>query len=213
MMGRSVPARLRELAALGQTLTRRAADVLVYFGRPRTFNGHLLEILATGPPGSGVIRRGGGRPGRTAPAMYRACTCHVPEQVSALINLPRSSGRAGGGDHPSRIVVLLALTVRALDPAENEAVRTEYRRRVLAHGVHRELRARASLSVTSVLNRNGVIEFSPAFLWPGGKVITGRGGSRVARNVFVWRLRLLGWHAGLSRPVLRMWPGRVASTR
>jgi hypothetical protein len=31
MMGRSVPAQLRELAALGQTLTRRAADVLVYF--------------------------------------------------------------------------------------------------------------------------------------------------------------------------------------
>ena len=33
-----------ELAALGQTLTRRAADVLVYFDRPRTINGHLLEL-------------------------------------------------------------------------------------------------------------------------------------------------------------------------
>ncbi len=110
------------------------------------------------------------------------------------------------------IVVLLALTVRALDPAENEAVRTEYRRRVLAQEARRELRERASLGVTSVLNQKGVIEFSPAFLWPGGKVTTGRSGSRVVTNVFVRRLRLLGWHAsraGLSRPVLRVWPGRV----
>jgi hypothetical protein len=110
------------------------------------------------------------------------------------------------------IVVLLALTVRALDPAENEAVRTEYRGRVLAQEVRRELRERASLTVTSVLSQAGVIEFSPAFLWPGGKVTTGRSGSRAVTNVFVWRLRLLGWHAsraGLSRPVLRVWPGRV----
>ena len=47
------------------------------------------------------------------------------------------------------IVVLLALTVRALDPAENEAVRTEYRHRVLAQEVRREIRERASLTVTS----------------------------------------------------------------
>ncbi len=49
-------------------------------------------------------------------------------------------------------------------------------------------------------------------MWPGGKVTTGRSGSRVVANVFVWRLRLLDWHAsraGLSRPVLRVWPGRV----
>ena len=63
-----------------------------------------------------------------------------------------------------------------------------------------------------MLSQAGVIEFSPAFLWPGGKVTTGRSGSRVVTNVFVRRLRLLGWHAsraGLSRPVLRVWPGRV----
>jgi ADP-ribose pyrophosphatase YjhB (NUDIX family) len=58
------------------------------------------------------------------------------------------------------IVVLLALTVRALDPAENEAVLTEYRRRVLAQEVRRELRERANLSVTSVLSQAGVIEFA-----------------------------------------------------
>ncbi|MGA2830162.1 MAG: hypothetical protein ABSF03_29095 [Streptosporangiaceae bacterium] len=112
------------------------------------------------------------------------------------------------------IVVLLAWTVRALDPAENEAVRIEYRRRVLAQEVRKELRERVSLSVTSRLSQAGVIEFSPAFLWPGGKVTTGRSGSRVVRDVSVWRLRLLGWHAcraGLSQPVLRVWPGRVVT--
>ena len=110
------------------------------------------------------------------------------------------------------IVVLLAWTVRALDPAENEAVRTEYRHRVLAQEVRREIRERASLTVTSRLSMAGVIEFSPAFLWPGGKVTTGRSSSRVVRDVSVWRLRLLGWHAsraGLGQPVLRVWPGRV----
>ncbi len=110
------------------------------------------------------------------------------------------------------IVVLLAWTVRALDPAENEAVRTEYRRCVLAQEVRREIRERVSLTVTSRLSMAGVIEFSPAFLWPGGKVTTGGSGSRVVRDVSVWRLRLLGWHAsraGLGQPVLRVWPGRV----
>ena len=112
------------------------------------------------------------------------------------------------------IVVLLAWTVRALDPAENEAVRIEYRRRVLAQEVLRELRERVSLSVTSRLSQAGVIEFSPSFLWPGGKVTTGRGSRRVVRDVSVWRLRLLGWHAiraGVSQPVLRVWPGRVVT--
>jgi hypothetical protein len=71
MMGRSVPARLRELAALGQTLTRRAADVLVYFDRPRTINGHLLELAQPRreraapdphPAAWRPYRRGGGGP-------------------------------------------------------------------------------------------------------------------------------------------------------
>jgi transposase len=38
-LGRGVPAALTELITLGQTLTKRAADVLAYFDRPGTSNG------------------------------------------------------------------------------------------------------------------------------------------------------------------------------
>jgi len=38
-ISRGAPAQLRELAALGRTLTRRAVDVLAYFDRPSTSNG------------------------------------------------------------------------------------------------------------------------------------------------------------------------------
>jgi hypothetical protein len=78
--------------------------------------------------------------------------------------------------------------------------------------VRKEIRERASLTVTSRLSMAGVIEFSPAFWWPGGKVTTGWSGNRVVRDVSVWWLRLLGWHAsrtGLGQPVLRVWPGRI----
>jgi len=34
-----VPAALTEIITLGRTLTRRAADILAYFDRPRTSNG------------------------------------------------------------------------------------------------------------------------------------------------------------------------------
>ena len=36
---RGVPAALTEIITLGRTLTRRAADILAYFDRPRTSNG------------------------------------------------------------------------------------------------------------------------------------------------------------------------------
>jgi transposase len=38
-ISRDVPAALKELITLGRTLNRRAADMLVYFDRPRTSNG------------------------------------------------------------------------------------------------------------------------------------------------------------------------------
>ena len=38
-VSRGVPAALTEIITLGRTLTRRAADILAYFDRPRTSNG------------------------------------------------------------------------------------------------------------------------------------------------------------------------------
>ena len=38
-LGRAVPTKLIELAGLGRTLKKRAADILAYFDRPGTFNG------------------------------------------------------------------------------------------------------------------------------------------------------------------------------
>jgi len=181
-----LPARSRGMLTYRQFLRRTHAIDLTLFNV-----GSLLFI--------GLVLLGVGHQVPSTPATEAHGWALTVATITALVSI-------------ASIVVLLALTVRALDPAENEAVSTEYRRRVLAQEVRRELRERASLSVTSVLSQAGVIEFSPAFLWPGGKVTTGRSGSRVVRNVFVWRLRLLGWHAsraGLSRPVLRVWPGRV----
>ena len=181
-----LPARSRGMLTYRQFLRRTHAIDLTLFNV-----GSLLFI--------GLVLLGVGHQVPSTPATAAHGWALTVATITALVSI-------------ASIVVLLALTVRALDPAENESVRTEYRRRVLAREVRRELRERASLSVTSVLSQAGVIEFSPAFLWPGGKVTTGRSGSRVVTNVFVWRLRLLGWHAsraGLSPPVLRVWPGRV----
>ncbi len=38
-LGRAVPTKLIELAGLGRTLKKRAADILAYFDRPGTSNG------------------------------------------------------------------------------------------------------------------------------------------------------------------------------
>ena len=38
-VSRGVPAALTEIITLGRSLTRRAADILAYFDRPRTSNG------------------------------------------------------------------------------------------------------------------------------------------------------------------------------
>ena len=38
-LGRAVPKKLIELAALGRTLKKRSADILAYFDRPGTSNG------------------------------------------------------------------------------------------------------------------------------------------------------------------------------
>jgi len=43
-VSRGVPAALTEIFTLGRTLTRRAADILAYFDRPRTSNGPTESI-------------------------------------------------------------------------------------------------------------------------------------------------------------------------
>jgi transposase len=43
-VSRGVPAALTEIITLGRTLTRRAADILAYFDRPRTSNGPTESI-------------------------------------------------------------------------------------------------------------------------------------------------------------------------
>lgn len=43
-LSHAVPAALSEVATLGRTLTKRAADVLAYFDRPGTSNGPIEAI-------------------------------------------------------------------------------------------------------------------------------------------------------------------------
>jgi hypothetical protein len=97
-MGRSVPARLRELAALGQTLTRRAADVLVYFDRPRTINGHLLEILSNGSPEVRGHPAGWQEAGQDSPSdvpgVYLPCT-RAGQRPDKSAQKQRARGRRG----------------------------------------------------------------------------------------------------------------------
>jgi hypothetical protein len=107
------------------------------------------------------------------------------------------------------IVILLAQTIRALDPVMNESVQTDYRRRLIVGAVRQELRERESLAIVNSLADPGTDAFNP--IYSGSGVTIGSGREGIIRDVSVWRFRLLGWHArrnSLPTPVLRVWPGR-----
>lgn len=109
------------------------------------------------------------------------------------------------------IAVLLAWTVRAMDPAGKQAVHADYRHAVVAWEVRRELHERASLGVTFGLSDSRVLEFSPSYAGRGHSLTAGGAEERVVRDVSVWRLRIMGSYASRrrqNRPVLRVWPGR-----
>jgi hypothetical protein len=113
------------------------------------------------------------------------------------------------------IVVLLAWTVRALDPTGNEEAQDAYRRDAIARELRSELRERECLEVLFSLREAGACEFSPFRLGPGITITSGRRDDRTIRDVSPWRLRLLDWHAsrsGRRRPVLHVWPGRPVTT-
>ena len=57
-LGRAVPTKLTERAALGRTLKKRAADILAYFDRPGTSNGPTEAICESGSGWSGTGRSG-----------------------------------------------------------------------------------------------------------------------------------------------------------
>ena len=57
-LGRAVPKKLIELAALGRTLKKRSADILAYFDRPGTSNGPTEAICESGSGWSGTGRSG-----------------------------------------------------------------------------------------------------------------------------------------------------------
>jgi hypothetical protein len=112
------------------------------------------------------------------------------------------------------IVVLLARTVRALDPATDKAAQEAYQRDVVARAVRRELGERESLTAVLGFGDSGICEFSPITIGPGHGVLTGRRQPRVIRDVSVWRLRVLRRGAAWRHhkpSVLRVWPGRLVS--
>jgi len=109
------------------------------------------------------------------------------------------------------IVVLLAQTIRALDPVMNKSVQADYRRLLTADAVRQELRERESLAIVDSLAEPGTDAFSPIYNGSGVNITTRSGRDGVVRDVSVWRFKLLGWQANrksLPRPVLRAWPGR-----
>jgi hypothetical protein len=112
------------------------------------------------------------------------------------------------------IVVILACTLRAINPETEADVQRTYRNTAVAMAARDELFEDMSLQVMN--DKNWPLTFSPAY--PGaGLTISVAGPSQgIVHDVLVWKLRLLKHvascrHRPLS-PVVRAWPGRPAST-
>lgn len=109
------------------------------------------------------------------------------------------------------ILILLGRTITAIDPAAGRRARNRYAHKALGRALRSELREIACLKVT--LGPPGLgIGYGGA--GAGIDVSAGGGAARRVRDVALWALKLLKWHAkrrGLMEPALRVWPGRTVT--
>ena len=110
------------------------------------------------------------------------------------------------------IVVILAGTLRAIDPETEAEVQREYRETAVALAVRGELLQDKSVELMS--GGDWPAGFSLAYSGPG-RAITFRGpGEGTVRDVSVWKLRVLtrlGSVFGRSQPVVQAWPDKPVS--
>lgn len=107
------------------------------------------------------------------------------------------------------IVVVLAGTVRAIDPDTEADVRRVYRETAVAVAARSELLQDKSLDIMKDWRRPAA--FAPVWSGPGRPVAFRGPGQGIVRDVSVWRLHviaLLGAAFRRSAPVVQAWPGK-----
>ena len=109
------------------------------------------------------------------------------------------------------ILILLGRTITAIDPAASSRARNLYAHKALGRALRTELRELACLNVTLGPPGLGVGNGGAG---AGTDVCAEGGAARRVRDVALWALKLLKWHAkrrGLMEPAVRVWPGRTVT--
>ena len=109
------------------------------------------------------------------------------------------------------ILILLGRTITAIDPAASRKARNRYAHKALGRALRSEIRELACLKVTLGPPGLGIGNGSTG---AGIDVCAGGDAARRVRNVALWALKLLKWHAkrkGLMEPAVRVWPGRTVT--
>jgi len=111
------------------------------------------------------------------------------------------------------IVIVLAGTVRAIDPETEAEVQREHRETAVAMAARGEL-----LQDKSVELMNGwkhPVAFLPAYSGPGLAIAFAGPGQGIVSDVSVWKLRVMGLLGPVFRrraPVLQAWPDKLVSS-
>jgi hypothetical protein len=109
------------------------------------------------------------------------------------------------------ILVLLSRTITAIDPAAGRTAQNRYAQKALGRALRSELRELACLNVALGPPGLGIASGRAA-----GGIDVSAGGDAAwrVRDVALWALRLLKWHAKRKRlmePAVRVWPGRTVT--
>lgn len=110
------------------------------------------------------------------------------------------------------IVVVLAGTVRAIDPDTEADVRREHRETAVAMAARSELLQDKSLDMMKDWRRSAA--FLPTYSGPGRPVAFSGPRQGIVRDVSVWKLRLIALSGTVFRrgtPVVQVWPGKPVS--
>ena len=108
------------------------------------------------------------------------------------------------------ILILLGRTITAIDPAASRRARNRYAHKALGRALRSELRELACLNVALGPPGLGIGNGGAG----AGLDVCAGGATRRVRDIALWALKLLKWHAkrkGLMEPAVRVWPGRTVT--
>ena len=112
------------------------------------------------------------------------------------------------------IVVILAGTLRAIDPETEADVQRAYLKYAISLALREDLLQDTALVIVS--GDWPQVAFNRIQAQTGEAVTFGGPQQRTVRDVRAWRLALMTWlqeRSGLSRPVLHVWPWKTVSSR